>query len=68
MSILIKSEEGYYEIPADVLEKCKISKEQFEEGREKMSADVEGQSSHEVYIGNVCCMDKRSLWASCLKK
>jgi hypothetical protein len=45
MSILIKSEEGYYEIPADVLEKCKISKEQFEEGREKMPNDVATQAS-----------------------
>lgn len=68
MSILIKSGKNYYEIPANVLKKCKITKAKFEKGKKKMStkksADVTGQS--DVYIGASCCLDKKSLWASCL--
>jgi hypothetical protein len=70
MSILIKSEEGFYEIPADVLKKYKISKEQFEKGLQKMSPDVEGQMplvpTCPSYGECKLCMDKKSLWASCL--
>jgi hypothetical protein len=66
MSILVKSGEGYFEIPADVLEKCKISKEQFEKGRKKMAGDVEGQASDCNLVNlSTCCMSKSSLWASC---
>ena len=44
MSILIKSGEEYYEVPADVLDQCKISKEQFDEGRVKVSSEVATRS------------------------
>jgi hypothetical protein len=68
MAILIKSAKEYYEIPDEVLKKCKITKEQFEKGREKLSADVEGQCSDCTLVDlRTCCMDKLSLWASCLK-
>ncbi|MBI5394968.1 MAG: hypothetical protein HZA91_06680 [Verrucomicrobia bacterium] len=56
MSILIKSKNTYYEIPATVLKKYKITKKQFEKGSKKAPADVAGQ----------ICMSKKSLWASCL--
>lgn len=72
MSILIKSEKVYYEIPNDVLEKCKISKEQFEKGLSELSADVARQkriswdSDCTLVDLTSCCMTKQSLWASCL--
>ena len=68
MSILIKSEKKYYEIPNDVLEKCEISKEQFENGLKEISADVAGQSAedlHNVVDLTTCKMDLASIWASC---
>ena len=68
MPILIKSEEEYYEIPDKVLKKCKVSKEQFEKGREKMAADVEGQCGDCSLVDlRPCDCNFKSYWASCLK-
>ncbi len=44
MSILIKSGEEYYEIPAHMLEKCRISKDRFDQGRKTTASDVATQS------------------------
>ncbi|MCX5805493.1 MAG: hypothetical protein NT010_05405 [Proteobacteria bacterium] len=41
MSILIKRCERYYEIPEDLLNNYEISKEQFEQGVNKIPADYE---------------------------
>jgi hypothetical protein len=57
MSILIKTGEEYYEIPADVLEQYKISKEQFEEDRQKMSNDVAVQASVPKPVGGCNLVD-----------
>ena len=69
MSVFIKSNKGYFEVPDGVLKKCKISKAKFEKAKGKAKAEVAGQS-HEcnlVYLG--CCTKcpHGSLWASCLK-
>ncbi len=67
MSILIKAGKDYYEIPANILKECKISKAKFEKGNKKKSADVAGQCWEPCNLVDLstCCMDKRSLWASC---
>ena len=68
MSILIKSGKKYYAIPANVLNKCKISKAQYDKIGKKKSADVAGQCWDDCSLVDLssCCMDKKSLWASCL--
>ena len=66
MSILVKSGDKHYEIPTDVLEKYKITKEQFEAGCKEVSADVAGQSEGDDVSGQ-WCMDRPSYGASCGK-
>ena len=70
MSILIKSGDKFFEIPDDVLEKCKITKEQFEKGCKEVSADVAGQSEGNGPSDDVSgqwCLDKPTYGASCSK-
>jgi hypothetical protein len=64
MSILIKSDKAYYEVPEAVVKKYKITKKQFEKSRKKASAEVAGQDGA-VYLG--CCTkcSYASYWASC---
>ena len=65
MSILIKSGDKFFEIPNDVLEKYKVTKEQFEKGCKEVSADVAGQCEDDV--SGQWCLDKPTYGASCGK-
>jgi len=70
MSILIKSGEEYYEIGGETLEKCAIGPDDYEVKR--MDAEVADRGlswdayADAVEIGCGCCMNKKSLFASCL--
>jgi len=70
MSILIKSGEEYYEINSETLAACAISHDDFEVKR--AGSEVADQSltwdayADAVEIGCGCCMNKKSLFASCL--
>ena len=60
MSVLLVSGEERFEIPNDVLEKCKISKEEFAKKYGDLDVEVAGQ--HDdctlVYFGTTCCSTK----------
>jgi len=67
MAIVIKSGKDYYEVPADVLKKCKITKKQFDKACKAAGAEVAGQCDDCNLVDlRTCCMSKKSLWASCL--
>jgi hypothetical protein len=67
MSILIKAGKSFYEIPAAQLKKFKITKKQYEKAAKNLSAEVAGQCNDCNLVDlRTCCMDKKSLWASCL--
>ena len=66
MSVLLKSGENYFEIPNDVLEQYKITKEQFEEASKEVSADVADQIEDSDVSGQICT-DKPTYGASCDK-
>ncbi len=69
MSVVIKSGKAYYEIPADVLKKCKITKKQFDRACKAAGTEVAGQSDDcNLVSWPSCCIGKKSLWASCLPK
>jgi hypothetical protein len=62
MSILIGGKKAYYEIPENVLKKCKITKAKFEKLRKTKAAEVAGQ---EPRVGHACSCSYASFWASC---
>ncbi len=69
MSILIKSGEEYFEIGNEALAACAISQDDFEvrrAGSEMADQDlIWDEYADSVEIGCGCCMNKKSLWASC---
>lgn len=64
--IMLKIGDEFFAVPPEKIKEFKVSKAEFDAQMKASDApEVSGQCN-EVYIGNTCCMDKKSLWASCL--
>ena len=63
--MVIRWEDDFYEIPEDVLEKHKISAEDFKKKQEE-GADVEGQGCWYTQPMQECKWSLKSYAASCL--